>query len=165
MPRAWRSGISAVSNDQKIWKPHVTVAAICERDNRFLLVRERIEGRLVFNQPAGHLDPGESLEQAVIRETREETAFEFVPRQLVGIYRYIADQNSDKTYLRFAFAGAVGQQHNQALDDEIVSTQWMSLDEIHRTRDQHRSPMVLRCILDYLHRPAYPLEVFSSEFF
>lgn len=149
--------------DTEVWKPHATVAAICERDNQFLLVTEKVDGQIVLNQPAGHLDPGETLEQAVIRETREETSYTFTPQNLVGVYRYQPGQ-SDITYLRFAFSGEVGEKLNSPLDTDIISAQWMSLDEIRQNHATHRSPMVLQCILDYLQKPSYPLQVFSSEF-
>lgn len=150
--------------DADIWKPHVTVAAICEQDQRFLLVREMVKGREVFNQPAGHLEPGESLEQAVIRETLEETAYDFSPASLTGIYRFIPHRNNDETHIRFAFSGTTGQKHDQKLDDGIISAHWMSLDEIRQTEDDHRGPMVLQCVLDYLQKPSYPLQVFSPDF-
>lgn len=150
--------------DQDIWKPHVTVAAICERDGRFLLVREKINGIEVLNQPAGHLDPGETLEQAVIRETLEETSYRFVPRELSGIYRFLPEQNSNETHLRFAFSGDTGDCLNQPLDKGIIAAEWMTLEQIQASRAQHRSPMVLQCILDYLHEPSYPLQVFSAAF-
>lgn len=149
--------------EAEIWKPHVTVAAICEHENRFLLVKERVNGKIVYNQPAGHLEPDESLEQAVMRETLEETAYTFSPSSLVGIYRY-QPEYSQETYLRFAYGGRLGEKHSQPLDKDIIETQWMSLDEIKQSLEMHRSPMVLQCILDYLHEPSYPLQVFSSEF-
>lgn len=146
-----------------IWKPHVTVAAICEQENRFLLVKECVNGQIVFNQPAGHLDPNETLEQAVIRETMEETAYTFLPSSLVGVYRY-QPEHTHATYLRFAYAGKTAEKHDRPLDKDIIEARWMSLDEIRQNRAMHRSPMVLQCILDYLHKPSYPLQVFSSEF-
>lgn len=151
--------------DSTVWKPHVTVAAICESANRFLLVRELVDGREVYNQPAGHLDPGETIEQAVIRETLEETAYDFTPLKLTGVYRYLLDPAvTDKTYIRFAFSGTIGQHHDQPLDEGILSAEWMTLDEIRQSQEKHRSPMVLHCILDYLQKPAYPLQVFSADF-
>lgn len=149
--------------DADIWKPHVTVAAVCEHENRFLLVKECVDGQIVFNQPAGHLDPNETLEQAVIRETLEETAYTFSPTNLVGVYRY-QPEHTHTTYLRFAYAGKIGEKHDQRLDKDIIEARWLSLDEIRQNRAMHRSPMVLQCILDYLHKPSYPLQVFSSEF-
>lgn len=150
--------------DSGVWKPHVTVAAICEKDNRFLLVRERVKGKIVLNQPAGHLDPGESLEQAVVRETLEETAYDFTPLNLVGVYRYVLEQPENDTFIRFAFSGSLGECHNLPLDEGIISAEWLSLDDIHQNREILRGPMVLQCILDYQQKPSYPLQVFSSSF-
>lgn len=164
MRRDWHSGISIVSSDDDIWKPHVTVAAICERDGRFLLVREEVDGQIVLNQPAGHLDPDESLEQAVIRETLEETAYDFTPQQLTGIYRYAPDATSPQCFLRFAFSGLTGQRRDLTLDKGIIAAEWMSLEEIEQNQHLLRTPMVMQCILDYLQKPAYPLQIFSPEF-
>ena len=166
MPKAWPSGISiAMVDSEEVWKPHVTVAAIIEKEQRFLLVRERVDGREVLNQPAGHLDPNETLEQAVIRETLEETSYPFQPRQLTGIYRYVPDpSNQQQSYLRFAFSGEVGECLHQPLDRDIIRAEWMTLDEVKQSQDIHRSPMTLECILDYLQKPAYPLHIFSPSF-
>jgi 8-oxo-dGTP pyrophosphatase MutT (NUDIX family) len=90
-----------------IWTPRTTVAALCERDGRYLLVRESVNGDIVFNQPAGHLDPDETLLQAVVRETLEETRYQFVPTALQGVYRFKPNPDSDKTYIRFLFRGEV----------------------------------------------------------
>ena len=128
------------------------------------MVTERIDGQLTYNQPAGHLEPGETIEQAVIRETLEETSYPFKPHQLCGIYRYTPDSSNSLTYLRFCFSGDTGACLNQPLDSDIISAQWMTLDEIRETRPAHRSPMVMQCILDYLEKPSYPLQVFSSTF-
>jgi ADP-ribose pyrophosphatase YjhB (NUDIX family) len=164
MPKAWQCGTATVGDrSREVWKPHVTVAAVCERDSRFLLVRERAHGRIVLNQPAGHLEPDETLEQAVIRETLEETAYDFTPTGLLGIYRCIAAENAE-TYLRFAFAGRLGQQHKQALDQGILAAEWLTLDEIKREQASLRTPMVMQCILDYLDQRPYPLQVFSPDF-
>ena len=151
--------------DANAWKPHVTVAAICQHEGRFLLIREMVHGKEVINQPAGHLEPGESLEQAVIRETLEETAYDFTPERLCGIYRGVpAGSNIEQTIIRFSFSGSVGNKHSQDLDKGIISADWMSLDEMKQTQSIHRSPLVLQCVLDYLQKPSYPLQVFSSDF-
>ena len=150
--------------DSTVWKPHVTVAAVCQRDDAFLLVRERVHGRECLNQPAGHLDPGESLEQAVIRETLEETSYQFKPTALCGIYRWQVEDHSDRTYLRFAFCGEIGEHLQQPLDDEIIAAEWLTLQQIQDNRDILRTPMVEQCILDYLEKPSYPLQIFSSNF-
>lgn len=145
-----------------VWKPHVTVAAVIERDGRFLLVEERIEGGLMLNQPAGHLEPGESLVQGVVRETLEETAYDFHPRHVLGIYRWRKPGNG-MTYLRFAFTGDAGKHHPaRALDDGIVRTLWLSAEEIRQSKARHRSPLVIDCMEAYLLGRRFPLEIFSD---
>ncbi len=146
------------------WKPHVTVAALARRGDRFLLVREEVNGREVINQPAGHLDPGESFEQAVIRETLEETAYPFTPTGLLGIYRFIPDEGVAETHIRLAFTGEVGERLDRPLDDGIIEPVWLTLDELEACRERHRGPMVLQCVLDSLRKPAYPLQLFSPQF-
>ncbi|MEJ2509826.1 MAG: NUDIX hydrolase [Gammaproteobacteria bacterium] len=142
-----------------IWKPHVTVAAVAERDGRFLLVEEEIEGRLVINQPAGHLDPGESLVDAAVRETLEETAWHFRPTGLVGIYRWVNPDN-DATFVRFTFAGQVADHEPQRpLDKEIRRVLWLGPDELDARADQLRSPLVRRAIDDYRAGQRYPLDL------
>jgi 8-oxo-dGTP pyrophosphatase MutT (NUDIX family) len=153
-----------VDDSTEIWKPHVTVAAIAERDGRFLMVRELIEGREMFNQPAGHVEPNETIEQAVIRETLEETSYPFTPQQFCGIYRFLPDPSSDLTYLRFSISGIVADNLQKPLDTGIISAEWLTLDEIRQSQDAHRSPMVLQCVLDYLEKPSYPLQIISSSF-
>jgi 8-oxo-dGTP pyrophosphatase MutT (NUDIX family) len=149
-----------------IWKPSVTVAAIIERDQRFLLVEEHTAEGIKFNQPAGHLDPGESLVTAAAREAIEETAHEFIPDTLVGVYlsRYQSSRmNEDVTYLRFAFTGTLGALHNRPLDEGILRTVWMSHEEIIATQDRHRSPLVLKCVEDYLAGQRFPLSVIHTH--
>ena len=149
-----------------IWKPSVTVAAIIERDGRFLLIEEETSEGIRLNQPAGHLDPHESLEQAVIRETLEETAHDFSPTALVGMYmsRYLSSRTSQEvTYLRFAFAGILGQGYDLALDDGILRTVWMSRDEMLACQEKHRSPLVLRCVDDYLLGKRAPLSLLFTH--
>lgn len=143
----------------RIWKPNVTVAALIEREGRFLLVEEETEDGLRFNQPAGHLDEGESLVAACAREALEETAWSFTPTALVGIYQWPRPQG-DITYLRFAFAGALGaHEEGRALDDGILRAVWMTPDEIRATADRHRSPLVWQCVSDYLAGRRFPLEL------
>lgn len=146
------------------WKPSITVAAIVEKDGRFLLVEEQTAEGIRINQPAGHLEPGESLEQAVVRETLEETAHDFQPGALVGMYMlsYLSKLDIDITYLRFAFAGQLGQIRNQPLDPDILRTVWMTRDEIAACRDRHRSPLVLQCVDDYLLGKRAPLALLST---
>ena len=149
---------------ESVWKPRTTVAAICQRDGRFLLVREKVNGKVVYNQPAGHLDPGESLLQAVVRETLEETRYRFEPRALQGIYRFRPRTDSDMTYIRFLFRGDVGERVDGPLDREIIAAEWLDYDEIRALQGQHRSPMVMQCIEDFLGGPGYPLDILSREF-
>ncbi len=142
-----------------IWKPHVTVAAILEQDGRFLLVEEETSQGLKFNQPAGHMEAHESLQQAVVREALEETAYDIEPEFLVGVYRWHA-AHANTTYLRFAFAGKILRHHpGQKLDTGIVRAVWMTLDEIRATTERHRSPLILQCVEDYLAGKRYPLEL------
>jgi 8-oxo-dGTP pyrophosphatase MutT (NUDIX family) len=144
------------------WTPRVSVAAIVERDGRFLVVEERIEGRDVLNQPAGHLEDGESLLAAAVRETLEETAWHFLPEGLTGIYRYRA-AGRGLTFLRFCFYGTVtGHEPQRTLDAEIQRVTWVSRDELARHRDKLRTPMVLRCIDDYLAGARYPLALLTD---
>lgn len=147
-----------------VWKPSATVAAVVERDGRFLFVEEVSDGRRVLNQPAGHLDPGESLIEACVRETLEETAHRIRPTALVGIYRWHYAP-ADNTFLRFAFAGTLeGFDAGRKLDSEIVATHWLTRGELAARPDMHRSPLVMRCVDDYLAGKRFPLEVFSGEF-
>lgn len=135
----------------------VTVAAIVERDGKFLIVEERAGGNLVLNQPAGHLEQGESLLAAVARETLEETGHRFDPEHVVGFYLW-RSEGADATYLRVAFCGSVEPAADAALDDAIVAVHWLSHGELLRRRQQLRSPMVLRCIDDYLRGRRHPLD-------
>jgi 8-oxo-dGTP pyrophosphatase MutT (NUDIX family) len=143
------------------WKPSVTVAAVIERDGRFLLVEEIADGRPVFNQPAGHWERGETLIEACTREALEETAYAFKPRQLTGIYRW-HHAPSNNSFLRFAFCGDVGEaEAGRKLDGEIIRALWLSPDEIRAQLPRHRSPLVMRCIDDYLAGRRYPLELLT----
>ena len=133
----------------RVWKPNVTVAAVVERDGRYLLVEEQTSAGLRFNQPAGHLEDGESLLEAVVRETMEETAHPFTPTALLGIYQWPRPAG-DVTYLRFSFCGEVGECiAGRALDDGIERFVWMSPDELEACRERHRSPLVMQCIEDH----------------
>jgi 8-oxo-dGTP pyrophosphatase MutT (NUDIX family) len=137
----------------------LTVAAVVERDGKFLCVEEHIDGMLRLNQPAGHLEPGESLLQGVIRETLEETAHEFTPHDLLAIYRW---QHPDKglTYVRVAFTGTVGNAHpHLRLDVGIERVLWMTLIELRACRARHRSPLVMRCVEDFAAGKRYPLDL------
>ncbi len=151
----------------EVWKPSVTVAAIIEREGRFLMIEEQAGDGLRLNQPAGHLDQGEMLTQAVVREALEESAHDFEPTALVGMYmsRNVSSSRggADTTYLRFAFAGKLGAQHDRPLDDGIVRTLWMTRDEIAACRERHRSPLVLRCVDDYLSGQRAPLSLLYTD--
>jgi 8-oxo-dGTP pyrophosphatase MutT (NUDIX family) len=144
--------------EKQHWHPSVTVAAVIEQDGKFLLVEEHTPEGLRLNNPAGHLEEGESLVQACVREALEETAHPFTPTALVGMYMSRFQRPSasggaaqDVTYLRFAFCGTVAQAiAGQKLDEAIVRTLWLTPDEIRASRAQHRSPLLLRCVEDYL---------------
>ncbi|KKW68659.1 NUDIX hydrolase [Lampropedia cohaerens] len=152
---------------QQRWKPNVTVAAVIERDGRFLLVEEDTRDGVRLNTPAGHLDPGEGLVQACVRETREESAYEFTPRALVGIYlnRFVPSGAAEAvTYLRFTFCGELGPHHpEQPLDDGILRAVWMDVEQVRASQAQHRSPIVMQCIEDYLQGRRYPLELLRVD--
>jgi len=142
-----------------IWKPHVTVAAVIERDEKFLLVEEGTAQGIRFNQPAGHLEAGESLLTAVTREVLEESAYHFAPQHLLGIYRWHAPE-SNTTYLRFAFTGKItGHDPHRSLDTGILQALWLTTDEIYAAQARHRSPLILHCIEDYLAGKRYPLDL------
>ncbi len=131
------------------WAPHVTVAAIAKRESAFLFIEEESGGRVVLNQPAGHLEANESLLDAVKRETLEETAWQFVPEALVGIYRW-SPASQSATYLRFVFCGQVHDHDpNRSLDRGIIQALWLSYGEIQQQRNRLRGPQVLACIEDY----------------
>ena len=149
------------------WKPSVTVAAVVERDGRFLMVEEQTSEGLRLNQPAGHLDPGETLTNAVVREALEETAHHVEPAACVGIYmsRYRSEKTgNDVTYMRFAFAcRLVAADTQRELDVGIVRALWLSADEIRSRCDMHRSPLVMRTVEDYLAGRRYPLEMIFTH--
>ncbi|HEX7053463.1 MAG TPA: NUDIX hydrolase [Burkholderiales bacterium] len=147
-----------------IWRPSVTVAAVIERGGRFLLVEEEVDGRRVLNQPAGHLDPGESLMAACRREVLEETAHRFAPRALVGVYRWHYAPK-DVTFLRFCFCGELeGVEEGRSLDRGIVAARWLTERELRERKAEHRSPLVERCVRDYLAGRRFPLDLFPAEF-
>ena len=140
-------------------KVSVTVAAVIEQGGRFLLVEEETADGLRLNQPAGHLEPDESIMAGAARETLEETAYHFVPRALVGVYRwrYAA---SGVVYVRFAFAGELGaHEPDRPLDEGILRALWLTPEELRSEADRHRSPLVMRCVEDYLTGRRYPLDL------
>ncbi len=145
-----------------IWKPNVTVAAIVEHGGRFLLVEEEADGGVVLNQPAGHLDEGETLIDAVIRETLEETAWHIEPTALLGVYRW-PHPAKPLTYLRFAFiARALREETGRALDTDILRALWLTADELRAERARHRSPLVEHCLNDYLSSQHYSLDLLKD---
>ena len=154
------------------WKPSVTVAAIAARrradgELEYLLVEEETPAGLCLNNPAGHLDPGESPQQAVVREALEETARAFTPEAFVGVYltRSVSVAGAaDVTYLRLAYAGAVGEPDpTRELDQGIVGTLWMTLAELRASRARHRSPLVLRCVEDAAAGRRFPLDLVVTD--
>lgn len=144
-----------------IWTPHVTVATVIEVEKRFLLVEEKSEGVIVFNQPAGHVDPGEDVLTAAIRETLEETAWQVTLESIIGLYQYTS-LTSQITYLRICFCGhTVHHESQRPLDKGILQAVWLTRAEIAR-KNNLRSPMVLRCIDDYLAGQRYPLTLITN---
>jgi ADP-ribose pyrophosphatase YjhB (NUDIX family) len=141
-----------------LFKPSVTVAGVIERDGRYLMVEEEVDGRLVFNQPAGHWEPGETLADACVREVLEETAHRMRPTALVGVYRW-RYAPADVTFLRFAFTGAVEGVEDRPLDREIRRAVWLAPEEVREVQSRHRSPLVMACIEDHLAGRRYPLDL------
>ncbi len=144
-----------------VWRPSATVAAVIERDGRFLFVEELQDGRRVLNQPAGHLDPDETLIAACSREVLEETAHRFEPTGLVGIYRWY-HAPADVTYLRFCFSGRILGAENRPLDKEIVALHWLTPKELKAKSAMHRSPLVQQCVDDYVAGRNFPIDVLSK---
>lgn len=142
------------------WKPSVTVAAVVQQQGRYLVVEERTPDGLRLNNPAGHLDPGESIVQGVVRETLEETACVFSPEALVGVYLARLQRGSeDITYLRFAICGSVGEPlPGRVLDEPVERRLWLTLDELRASAPRHRSPLLLRCVEDHALGLRYPLQ-------
>ena len=139
--------------------PHITVATIVERDGKFLMVRENSGGRLVYNQPAGHVEPSETLFDAALRETLEETAWRVELKQLLGIYQYISPENGI-TYIRHCFiAKAIEPRTERNLDPDILEAKWLTLKELEDFESELRSPLVLKVIRDYLSGVNFPLSV------
>lgn len=145
-----------------IWKPNVTVAAVVEREGKFLLVEEHTDSGLRLNQPAGHLDEDETLFNACIREALEETAHHVVPKFLLGVYQWKRPAG-DITYLRFAFGAEVtGFDPDRQLDQGIVRAVWLTPEELRASQAQHRSPLVLQVVEDYLAGRQFPLDLIQN---
>lgn len=166
-PAAFRMGRIIITPMDTRWKPNVTVAAIIEKQGRYLLIEEHTVEGLRLNNPAGHLDPGESPAEGCAREALEETAHPFKPTALVGIYLSRFQRpatGEDVTYVRMAFCGELGDlQPHLSLDEGIVRTLWMTPEEVRDSAARHRSPLVLRCIEDHLKGQRYPLEVIYTD--
>lgn len=146
----------------RIWKPNVTVAAVVEHEQRLLLVEEETEEGLRFNQPAGHLEPGETLLQAAIRETLEETGYHVRPERLLGIYRW-RQSGKERVYLRFAFVASIcGHDPHRPLDVGIVRAVWLDQEELRELRPRFRSPMVSHCIEDFRAGRSYDLDLLKD---
>jgi 8-oxo-dGTP pyrophosphatase MutT (NUDIX family) len=142
-----------------VGKVSVTVAAVIQNEGRYLLVEEQTEDGIRINQPAGHLEPDESIVEAAVRETLEETAYEFSPDGLVGVYRWQHPSNG-VTYVRFAFRGQLGLHHaDRVLDTGILRTLWLTPEQLRSRAASHRSPLVLRCIEDHLAGRRYSLDM------
>ena len=142
----------------RFWQPDVTVATVVVRDGRLLMVEERAQGRVVFNQPAGHLEPDESLLEAARRETLEETGWEVAPTAFIGAYQWKAE--TGRHYLRFAFAAEpLAHDATRTLDEGIVQALWMTPAELQDQQARHRSPLVWRCVADHLGGSRHPLDL------
>ena len=140
------------------WDPHITVACVIKKDSKYLIVEEESEGRIVYNQPAGHVDGHETLAKAALREVKEETGWTVRLSGIVGYYAYTSPINH-VTYYRVTFAAeAIAPIESAELDPDIIRTHWLSLEEIISAEAQLRSPIVLKSIQDYEQRPLVPLD-------
>lgn len=150
----------------RFWQPDVTVATVVVRDGRLLMVEERAHGQLVFNQPAGHLEPDESLSEAALRETREETGWEVKLTAFIGAYQWKAvnpDGSDGRHYLRFAFAAEpLAHDATRVLDEGIVQALWMTPSELRDQQARHRSPLVWQAVADYLAGRRSPLSMLQQ---
>lgn len=150
------------SNIIKPWPPELTVAAIIHREGKFLIVEEHANGRIVYNQPAGHVEPGESITDAIRRETLEETAWHFHPEALVGIYFFTAAETG-VTYQRFCFTGSISSHESERkLDAEIIQTHWLTRAELIQQENKLRSPMVIKGIDDFLAHQSFSLNLIND---
>ena len=144
-----------------VWKPRVTVAVICEQNNRYLMVEESVNGGIFFNQPAGHLENNESLVAAAVRECQEETGYRLDPQGLVGVYKW-RQPDKDDTYLRFTFYGQCYDRSDGPLDDGIIAAHWLSATDIQALGGKLRSPLVLQSLIDYQDGKRYPLSLMKD---
>lgn len=141
------------------WTPHATVAVIVEdSDGRFLMVEESSHGKIVFNQPAGHVEQNERILDAALRETLEETGWKVTLDNFIGLYTYTAPANG-VTYYRFCFSATALNRATETLDADIIAAHWLSLDELQAKAAQLRSPLVMQCIQDYRNGRRFPLDV------
>ncbi|MDC0662032.1 NUDIX hydrolase [Marinobacter sp. SS21] len=141
------------------WTPHATVAVVVQDDQqRYLLVEERSQGRIVLNQPAGHIEEDEAILDAAIRESLEETGWQVEVQHFLGLYTYKAPANG-VTYYRLCFSARAVKKLTDHLDTDIIATHWLSLEELRARQEQLRSPLVLRCIEDFRNGRRYPLDV------
>ncbi|WP_111496470.1 MULTISPECIES: NUDIX hydrolase [Marinobacter] len=140
------------------WKPHATVAVVTEKDGRFLMVEERSNGLVVFNQPAGHVEENETILEAACREALEETGWQVEPRHFLGLYTYQAPATG-KTYYRMCFVAEALTHETDELDDDIIAAHWLTYEELKEQSEKLRSPLVMRCIEDYLAGRRFPLSV------
>lgn len=150
----------------RFWQPDVTVATVVVREGKLLMVEERAQGQLVFNQPAGHLEPDESLQEAALRETREETGWDVRLTAFIGAYQWKAPDGVSgpgRHYLRFAFAAEpVAHDPARALDEGIVQALWLSPEELQQEQARHRSPLVWQVVQDYLAGRRSPLSMLQQ---
>ncbi len=146
----------------QLWHLHSTVACICEQNGLFLMVRETIHGKAVYNQPAGHIEDNETIIEATLRETLEETAHRVKANHVTGVYRYRI--SSELTFIRFSLVCDLIEKTNQSIDTDIDSVHWLSYAEIVSLKDQLRSPLVLKTIDDYRNGTTYPLSLLDNNF-
>jgi len=153
-------GVSSTGRSP-LWKPSVTVAAVIEREGEFLLVEERAEGRVVYNQPAGHWEPGETLVDGCAREVLEESGYRFKPTEVLGFFTWQHPQTGT-TFVRIAFTGELlGHEADRPLDKEIIRAVWLTPEALRAESAKHRSPLVMACIERYLSGKRYPLDVIA----
>lgn len=149
-----------------MYKPEITVATVIEQGGRFLLVEEETEQGIQLNQPAGHLEADESIQEAAVRETLEETSYHVAPDSLVGIYllQYTLEKSEKISFLRFTFSGKIVSERDQPLDSDILRAVWLTYEELVASRHRHRSKLVLKSVEDYLKGQRVPLSVLSTCF-